>query len=665
MLIENIPVEMRKLACWCYHKIEPDPQGGKPSRVPYTLSGAHARSNTPTDWKPFPGGVPNGFAGVSFGLTAANGIACIDLDHCRDKETGEIAEWALEIIDAFNTYTEVSGSGTGVHIFFCAKLPGDKGKKAGDVEIYNHAKIMAVTGDPENTFAFYPRSLQHRQTELDALLKRIDQFKPSAPTKPATASKSQSDDDWAIIGDVARESKAQTSAALETACMTKHGAHFTKRNKEKGQHDAKTYLRYSCDRFLKDHPPAQASPKPINTPDVFQPCDDDAAPVVMCDSEGHVMEFVEEAAPDMEVLDMPADVISGRLREIYEKHLSAFPRAYAYPSLLAMAANKVPLETNEAANIYVALVGPTHSGKSQAGEQSAKLLGVIEPTVTSVMAGSAEGLLKHLGEVDGAHRLVFLDELGHMLEKASIENASYMYVLSTAFYKHKLELVVAKQKPVNGDFRFSILGGLVEEKFGDLFQGKSLGGLYDRFIFGLCPKPFKFRYRPLETAALEFEPVAVRVSREVYEVIDEWIDGNIIENTRTAEIALRTAVICASIDGREKLDGKDLTSALEWARYQQDIQRLLLPNPGQNQNAKAENRVRNVLEKHTKPDEFLDARMIEQYGHIKRDFGTITLEAVLAAMKRAGEIECMDITSAKNGKVKKLVRLKVRADVAK
>jgi putative DNA primase/helicase len=42
----------------------------------------------------------------------------IDLDRCRNLETGVIADWALEIVEYFNSYTELSPSRTGLKIFF-------------------------------------------------------------------------------------------------------------------------------------------------------------------------------------------------------------------------------------------------------------------------------------------------------------------------------------------------------------------------------------------------------------------------------------------------------------------------------------------------------------------------------------------------------------------
>jgi len=71
-------------------------------------------------------------AGVGIMLGPVHGWLClcsIDLDTCID---GEIAPWAQEVIDRFDTYAEVSPNGKGVKLFFFrearAKLEG-KGRK--------------------------------------------------------------------------------------------------------------------------------------------------------------------------------------------------------------------------------------------------------------------------------------------------------------------------------------------------------------------------------------------------------------------------------------------------------------------------------------------------------------------------------------------------------
>ena len=61
---------------------------------------------------------PNdGYIGLLF--TAANGLSLggVDLDRCRNPKTGKVVKWAREIVADFNSYTEVSVSGAGLHIY--------------------------------------------------------------------------------------------------------------------------------------------------------------------------------------------------------------------------------------------------------------------------------------------------------------------------------------------------------------------------------------------------------------------------------------------------------------------------------------------------------------------------------------------------------------------
>jgi primase-polymerase (primpol)-like protein len=86
------------------------------------------------------------FAGIGFVLTPDDPFAGIDLDHCRDPETGEIEPWASEIVDRFQSYTEISPSGAGIRIFIRGTLPAGKGRHRGRVEVYDRGRFLTVTG---------------------------------------------------------------------------------------------------------------------------------------------------------------------------------------------------------------------------------------------------------------------------------------------------------------------------------------------------------------------------------------------------------------------------------------------------------------------------------------------------------------------------------------
>ena len=66
---------------------------------------------------------------LGFVFTKSDPYVGIDLDDCRNTQTGDIEPWAQEIVQDLNSYTEVSVSGTGLHIIVKGELPGDGIKK--------------------------------------------------------------------------------------------------------------------------------------------------------------------------------------------------------------------------------------------------------------------------------------------------------------------------------------------------------------------------------------------------------------------------------------------------------------------------------------------------------------------------------------------------------
>lgn len=83
--------------------------------------------------------------GIGFVFTAEDPYAGVDLDGVIDPETGEIADWAQEIIERLDSYTEISPSGTGVKIVVRGALPGDRNRK-GKTEMYDRDRFFTVTG---------------------------------------------------------------------------------------------------------------------------------------------------------------------------------------------------------------------------------------------------------------------------------------------------------------------------------------------------------------------------------------------------------------------------------------------------------------------------------------------------------------------------------------
>jgi hypothetical protein len=168
-----IPAELRAISQWLNWKWEQrtDRTTGelKWTKPPYQPNGQHAESDNPETWTTFEQAVAafekGNFSGIGFVLTKDDGIAGVDLDHCRDPETGVIQSWAMRIVQALNSYTEISPSGTGLRIFLRAKLP-PKDRKIGNFECYESGRYLTVTG---NHLEGTPTTIEHRQLEMESV----------------------------------------------------------------------------------------------------------------------------------------------------------------------------------------------------------------------------------------------------------------------------------------------------------------------------------------------------------------------------------------------------------------------------------------------------------------------------------------------------------------
>ena len=113
------------------------------------MDGQPAKSNDPTTWCDFDtaclGKERFGLDGIGF-MFSGDGIFGIDIDHCYDPETRELDPAAAEIIETVQSYTELSPSGTGIHILCKGALPEGR-KRRGAVEMYSTLRYFTVTGN--------------------------------------------------------------------------------------------------------------------------------------------------------------------------------------------------------------------------------------------------------------------------------------------------------------------------------------------------------------------------------------------------------------------------------------------------------------------------------------------------------------------------------------
>ncbi|KUN16505.1 DNA primase [Streptomyces antibioticus] len=118
---------------------------------PLTVAGMAASSTDDRTWSTHKDAAASTVgAGLGFVLSDVDDIVCLDLDHCLNPLTGQLAPWAAAVIrDAGATYVEVSPSGDGLHIWGRADVRQGRRIRRPDgtaVEIYGTGRYIAMTG---------------------------------------------------------------------------------------------------------------------------------------------------------------------------------------------------------------------------------------------------------------------------------------------------------------------------------------------------------------------------------------------------------------------------------------------------------------------------------------------------------------------------------------
>jgi hypothetical protein len=378
--------------------------------------------------------------------------------------------------------------------------------------------------------------------------------------------------------------------------------------------------------------------------------------------------LIESAANSLDYL--PSTVLaSTRLQDIFmdfDEH--EWPLTLSLPALVTAGSVIIPpmprreglvIGDDSMVNLYTALIADVNAGKSQVTNWAARAIGIYEPPVGSHYFegkwGSAEQMLKSLHRKQSSFLsksvLINPDEWSHLFAKARIPDASFPTVMTTSFYRRNQIFTLGGQgggKEYMLNLSMSFIGGIVEDEFDTVFGAGSLGGLYDRFLFGRAPDGFHWSYRecPFEQKKcwLEWNLKPVTIDPSVYEVVKGWSREN-RGLGRVAEICVRIAVIYASLDGRPAVTGKDMEPLKDLALYQVGLRQSFRPNPGKNPDAVFANKALAWIQKYA--GEWTSIAKLKQHTwRIEQDLGPAVAVRSLIGLARSGRI---DLWLADNG----------------
>lgn len=181
-MFSNIPDEMKQYKQWITWKYEIECEGDncKYTKIPYSpLTGSYASVSDPSTWVSFEEAlsVVSYYSGLGFVLSIDDPFTFIDLDepkgHLTAEEKQVITDRQIKIYQEFNSYSEVSPSGKGLHIIVKGKVAS--GRKRSSIEIYSDKRFMTMTGNVYN-----PVDIQDKQVLLSILWEQMASGSTSA-----------------------------------------------------------------------------------------------------------------------------------------------------------------------------------------------------------------------------------------------------------------------------------------------------------------------------------------------------------------------------------------------------------------------------------------------------------------------------------------------------
>lgn len=176
-IYDAMPSELKELPQWVFWRFELRTREKTGERywtkVPYgagsTRDPKEARANDPKSWLTFEVAktwlMKHRFDGIGFEFHENGPYFGVDLDDCRDPQTGVIERNAMSIVHLFGTYTEISPSKTGVKLIGRGRLNLPLNKKTGkpgtgkrvkfvwssgaigEIECYDRGRYFAMTGN--------------------------------------------------------------------------------------------------------------------------------------------------------------------------------------------------------------------------------------------------------------------------------------------------------------------------------------------------------------------------------------------------------------------------------------------------------------------------------------------------------------------------------------
>jgi hypothetical protein len=392
---------------------------------------------------------------------------------------------------------------------------------------------------------------------------------------------------------------------------------------------------------------------------------------------GEQLEPEPEQPTRQKLYEMPESCMYGWLGDV-ARELDT-PLGFAYPAVLTVFATQITaLPKHIRPTLYTCLIGPIHCGKSETIKRAIEYIHLYDAdAVKWTVPGSDRGLInifggkkkddddnKGLPDIPKT-RLLAQDELRNTIAKANISGSSLPATLCSLWSQDE-----AGAADKTGEHvclvRLNILGGLKAddtEDFAETFGKESTSGLYDRFVYGLAPKGWK--YKTWSKEPVRRAPKGCTIPGHIFQMLEGWRDVDTKTRGRLGEIALRIAYITSAANHDSEVTVESMRCALEFVQWQEAIRFAYKAGLGDAIDAQCTNAILNVLEK-LEPGVWIRWKDMSSKKNWYRKYGSSVLSRVRDALAKTGvtveeTIEEHDGDGRVIGK-KRTGRLRLRCD---
>lgn len=620
----NIPNDLQSFKQWVAWKAVPS-VNGKFTKVPVDpKTGNNASTNNPSTWGTFEEAIEHynwnngiGIDGIGFVFTRDDPFCGVDLDDCRDPNTGILEDWAVDILEQLNSYSEISPSNTGVKIFLKGALPGN-GRNFGNVEMYDTGRFFTLTG---GTFNGYPKSIEDRGAEIAALYNRYGAIK-----HPKDVSVIEAPGNTGVINvdslpinygtkKLIKEGEARGKRSeaimsvvdsLVRAGVSEHYIFSVFENypigekyREKGS---------SKERWLKSH-----IKKAKGFVTVKQNCEDDSQASQLFPH--HVMSGA-----------------AGSFTNLYGSTLEA-PKEFLYMGYLtclgSVLSRRLTLASELAPQprLYTVLLGQSaDERKSTSLNKTTELFReALSDFEICWGVGSAEGLQKRLEEASGGLMLC-LDEFKLFVSKCQIQSSVLLPCVNTLFESNRYE---SRTKTTNvnlEDAHLSMLAASTVQTWERSWDPAFTDIGFNNRLFlvpGTAKRKFSLPSKISDRDKLTLKEGLLKVVNHVGKFLELEITPSAadlyhnwymnmersIHTKRLDTYAMRLMSLLAVNDLKDEVDEETVNKAISLCDWQLEVRKTHDPIDADNKIARMEEKIRRALRKGQKKERRLQQRV--------------------------------------------------------